>query len=69
MSDVRVWSVELNVREDATSMFIPAELLPDAVRGDQVTITSVEPATIRHGRIDEVLDDRERGRFFAVSLD
>ena len=44
-------------------------LLADAVVGDSVTITSNQPATVRHGRIVERLDDHERGEFFVVSLD
>ena len=63
------WSVDFDVREDAPSIFVPTELLGDAVVGDSVTITSNQPATVRHGRIIERLDDDERGEFFVVSLD
>lgn len=63
------WSVELDVREDAPSVFVPAERLPDAVVGDHVVVTSAQPSAIRRGRIVEILDDPQRGRFFSVSLD
>lgn len=69
MSDVRQWSVEFDVREDAASVFVPAEHLPDAAVGDVVTIASGEPSAERRGRITDVVDDAQRGRFFTVSLD
>lgn len=69
MSEPRTWSVELDVREDADSMFVPADLLPDAAEGDIVTLTSSLPETVRRGRIVAELDDAVRGRFFNVSLD
>ena len=63
MNEGAEWTVHLDVREDAPSMFVPAELLPDAAVGDVVTITSSLPATVRRGRIVERIDDQERGRF------
>jgi hypothetical protein len=69
MSDSRRWTVDFDVREDAPSVFVPAELLPGASVGDVVTISSSQPDTIRRGRIIERLDDDVRGRFFAVSLE
>ena len=35
------WSIEFHVREDAESMFVPAELLPHARPGDAVEVRSV----------------------------
>ena len=63
------WSIELDVRNDAPSMFVPAALLPDAAVGDLVRIASTQPAGTHLGRIVEALDDGERGAFFAVSLE
>lgn len=69
MSQRRVWTIELEVREDAPSVFVPAELLPGATNGDGVSITSTNSTSVRRGRIVEQLDDPERGQFFSVSLD
>ena len=51
MGHPKTWSIEYQVREDAESMFIPAELLPDAEAGDVVEITSTQPAVTRHGEV------------------
>ncbi len=69
MNEPRRWKVDLDVRDDAVSVFVPADLLPDALVGDFVTISSSQPATVRRGRIVERLDDHVRGRFFSVSLE
>jgi hypothetical protein len=69
MNEARRWTVDLDVREDAPSVFVPAELLPDALVGDYVTISSRRPAAVRRGRISAHLDDDERGQFFPVSLE
>ena len=69
MNEPRRWTVDLNVREDAPSVFVPADLLPDALVGDFVTISSSQPATVRRGCIIENLDDDVRGRFLTVSLE
>ena len=69
MNEARRWTVDLDVREDAPSVFVPADLLPDASVGDFVTISSDQPATVRRGRITETLDDHVRGPFFSVSLE
>jgi hypothetical protein len=69
MNEPRRWRVDLDVREDAPSVFVPADLLPEASVGDVVTISSTQPATVRRGRIAEKLDDHERGQFYSVSLE
>jgi hypothetical protein len=69
MSEPRQWTVEFDVREDAPSVFVPAELLPDASIGDFVTISSSQPDTVRRGQVIEMVDDDVRGRFFSVSLE
>jgi hypothetical protein len=69
MSEPRQWTVEFDVREDAPSVFVPVELLPEASIGDVVTISSSQPDTVRRGQVIERLDDDVRGRFFAVTLE
>jgi hypothetical protein len=69
MIEPRRWRVDLDVREDAPSVFVPADLLPDALVGDFVTISSSQPATVRRGWIIEKLDDHVRGQFYSVSLE
>jgi hypothetical protein len=69
VNEPRRWTVDLDVREDAPGVFVPVDLLPDALVGDSVTISSSQPATVRRGRIVEQLDDDVRGRFFSVSLE
>jgi hypothetical protein len=69
MSEQRWWTLDFDVRDDAPSVFVPAELLPDALVGDDVTISSRQPAAVRRRRISAQLDDDKRGRFFTVSLD
>jgi hypothetical protein len=63
------WSIEYHVREDAESMFVPADLLPDAQPGDLVEITSAEPPVTRRGRIAGPADGETRGEFVTVTLD
>jgi len=69
MATPATWSIELDVREDALRVFVPAELLPDAAVGDAVDVTSVQPSVIRHGRVIEELDDVQRGRYLTVSFE
>jgi hypothetical protein len=69
MSRQKTWSIEYDVREDAESMFVPAELLPDAQRGDLVELTSAQPAVTRQGRVADRFDDESRGEFVTVRFD
>ena len=62
------WRIELDVREDAERMFVPADVLPDARPGDRVVATSSEPPTTRSGRVVDRADDASRGRFVVVSF-
>ena len=64
----REGSVDQDVREDAESVFVPAEHLPAARVGDVVRFSS-EHAGRRSGHVTEVLSDHERGTFFTVELD
>ena len=56
-------TVDLDVRKDAPSVFVPPMLL-NAVVGDTVTLTLRHPAAVRRGRIER-LDDHQRGRIFS----
>jgi hypothetical protein len=69
MSQRRTWSIEYDVREDAESMFVPAELLPDAQPGDLVELRSAQPEVTRQGRVADRFDDESRGRFVTVRFD
>ncbi|MET0143429.1 MAG: hypothetical protein ABW328_01385 [Ilumatobacteraceae bacterium] len=60
------WSIELDVREDATRMFVPVELVPDAKMGDIIEVTSAQPEVVRRGQIVEHLADDSRGDFVTV---
>ena len=62
------WSIELDVREDTPSMFVPADLLPDAGIGDAVEVTSANPPATRRGRVTDEVDD-DTGRFVTVSFE
>jgi hypothetical protein len=63
------WSIEYQVREDAESMFVPAELLPGAQTGDVVEITSVQPPVRRRGRVAGPVITDSAGDFITVTLD
>ena len=69
MGQPKQWSIEQHVREDAESVFVPAELLPDAQRGDTVELRSTHPAVIRRGEVVDRIADPERGSFVTVKLD
>ena len=68
MGQPQRWSIDYDVRDDADSVFIPAELIPDGRRGDLVTITSTRPEVTREGRIVAWLEDARRGDYFTVEL-
>jgi hypothetical protein len=65
----RSWSIEHQVREDADSIFVPAELVPRAQPGDAIEIRSSQPTLTRHGHVVACVDDHERGRFVTVKLE
>ena len=63
------WTIEQDVREDAERIFVPADLLADAVVGDEVTVRPVAPShELRRGTVVDVVDDDVRGRFFTVAF-
>jgi len=69
MDQPSTWSIEQDVREDAESIFVPTEQLPDADTGDIVEISSSTPVARRRGRLVDRVDDAERGTFVVVRLE
>lgn len=69
MAQEKRWSIEYRVREDAESMFVPTELLPDAREGDVVEISSAQPAVVRRGRVAGPADADADGDFVTVTFD
>ena len=67
--EARAWSIEYHIREDEDSMFLPAELIPDAEPGDIVEVTSSEPSIRRRGQITGPPVSDARGEFFTVRFD
>ena len=63
------WSIEQDVREDADSIFVPAERLPAAETGDLVEVSSSVPRERRLGRVVERVHDDERGTFVVLRLE
>ncbi len=61
------WSITQDVREDAPSVFVPASDLTGAVVGDGVEVTTA--SSVRVGRIADIVDDAERGRYVVVSFE
>jgi hypothetical protein len=69
MSHQETWSIEYDVREDAESMFVPAQLLPHAQLGDLVELRSAQPAGTRQGRVADRFVDESRRQFVTVRFD
>ncbi len=69
MADPRRWSIEFDLREDAESVFVPFESMPDAQVGDAVVINAGGSLPVHTGRVDEIVDDETRGRFFVVAIE
>ena len=61
--------IHFDLREDEQSVWVPVDLLPDAVRGDQISVSSDLLATTRVGTVVETVDDDQRGRFHRVSFE
>jgi len=62
------WAVDLEVREDEASTWVPRTDLPAAAVGDGVTVRSSHLPMARHGIVVETFDDRTRGCFPRVSF-
>jgi hypothetical protein len=65
----KTWSIDYQVREDAESMFVPVELLPNAVPGDIVEITSAQPSVSRRGRVVGPALADSNGDFVTVTFE
>jgi hypothetical protein len=66
MSD---FTVDLDLRADETSAFVPSDLVPGAAVGDAVTVRSSYLAGERTGTVAEIVDDASRGRFHRVTFE
>jgi hypothetical protein len=64
-----VQRIHFELREDEQSAWLPVDLLPDAVAGDRVAISSDLLPTPRVGTVVETVDDDRRGRFHRVSFE
>ena len=62
------FAIDLDVRADEESAFVPAEHLPGARVGDSVTVRSSYLDGVRTGVVAEIVDDRTRGRFHRVTF-
>jgi hypothetical protein len=60
------WALDLDIREDEDSAWIPTTDLPGGAPGDGVTVRSEHLATERRGTIVETVDDASRGAFHRV---
>ena len=69
MPPVSHWSVELHVRADAESMFVPVALLPEAQPDDIVELVPPDGGAPRRGTVTDHVDDHTRGSFLVVHLD
>ena len=61
--------IHFDLREDEQSAWVPVDLLPDAVSGDRIAVSSDLLATARVGTVVETVDDDQRGRFHRVSFE
>jgi len=62
-------AVDFDLREDEQSAWIPVELVPEAVTGDEITVRSTHFAETRSGVVAETIDDDARGRFHRVTFE
>lgn len=62
------YTVEIDVRADEESAFVPSDLLPGAAVGDTVIVRSSYLEGDRSGTVAEIVDDATRGRFHRVTF-
>ena len=62
------FDIELDVRADEDSAFVPAELVPGATPGDVVTVRSSYLDGARTGSIVDTVEDATRGTFHRVTF-
>jgi hypothetical protein len=72
VSDAATWTIELETRQDALSIFVPVAALAQASVGDHVVIH--EPGRAhgdgtRTGIITVLTEDPVRGDFWSVEID
>jgi hypothetical protein len=65
---VTVFAIDLDVRADEPSTWVPSDLVPGAVIGDVVTVRSSYLAGERTGVVAEIVEDEVRGRFHRVGF-
>lgn len=68
MAQQNQWTLDRDIREDADSVFVPAEDLPLADVGDVVQF-STEQAARRRGHVTALVEDGELGPYFTVELE
>jgi hypothetical protein len=64
-----VQRIHFDLREDEQSAWLPVDLLPDAVVGDRIAVSSDLLVAARVGTVLETVDDDHRGRFHRVSFE
>jgi hypothetical protein len=64
-----VQRIHFDLREDEQSAWLPVDLLPGAVVGDQIAVSSDLLESARIGTVVETVDDDQRGRFHRVSFE
>jgi hypothetical protein len=64
-----VQRIHFDLREDEQSAWLPVDMLPDAVVGDRVAVSSDLLAAARVGTVVETVDDDQRGRFHRVTFE
>ena len=62
------FTIDLDVRADEESAFVPVDLVPGAGPGDLVTVRSTYLADDRTGTIAETIDDASRGSFHRLTF-
>ena len=63
------FAVDLDVRADEQSTFVPSDRLAGAEVGDAVTVHSSHLDRPLAGVVAEVIDDAARGRFHRVTFE
>jgi hypothetical protein len=66
---VTAFEIDLDVRADEESAFVPADLVPGARRGDVVTVRSGYLDVVRSGSIVDTVEDATRGTFHRLTFD
>ena len=62
------FTIDLDVRADEDSAFVPSSLVPGAGVGDTVVVRSTYLDEERAGTVAEIVDDDTRGRYHRVTF-